>query len=34
MCLILGKDEYNREAKINKKEKCYGRNSKSALSTA
>lgn len=34
MCLILDKDEYNSEAKINKKEKCNGGNKKSALSTA
>lgn len=34
MGLILEKDEYNSETKINKKEKCYGGNRKSALSTA
>lgn len=34
MGLILEKDEYNSEAKINKKEKYCGGNRKSALSTA
>lgn len=34
MCLILEKDEYNSEDKINKKEKCYGRKSKLALTAA